>query len=76
MSMLESDHLVHSSKQKKINNNNNNELKQNLLIVHTNIVKNCGWCGKNEIGERNFCSDACFVQCQRAAFKRAKVCDW
>lgn len=55
------------------------------------IEGNCSWCGQSEIGEGSvrghvethglgpakvFCSDICFSQCRRAAFKRAKVCDW
>ncbi len=55
------------------------------------IEGNCSWCGQNDIGDggvrghveaqesgpaKVFCSDICFSQCRRAAFKRAKVCDW
>ena len=54
-------------------------------------AESCSWCGRGEIGEGGikghsqdkraglagvFCSDLCFSQCRRAAFKRAKVCDW
>ena len=62
------------------------ELDQNILLEGI-----CSWCGQNEIDEggvrghveaqgsgpaKVFCSDVCYSQCRRAAFKRAKVCDW
>lgn len=55
-------------------------------IIHSE--GHCSWCGQNDIGDEGvrgqlkppdqqvFCSDVCFAQCRRAAFKRAKVCDW
>ncbi|XP_046445878.1 sine oculis-binding protein homolog isoform X1 [Daphnia pulex] len=60
-----------------------------IEVVHPD--GNCSWCGSSEIGDggvrghvetqgsgpaKVFCSDICFSQCRRAAFKRAKVCDW